>query len=40
MVQSKLAFEVVYDDVLYKPLDQLLSTVPFSTHFGVPCNKM
>jgi hypothetical protein len=39
MVQSNLAFEVVYDDVLYKPLDHLLSTVPFSTHFGVSYNK-
>jgi hypothetical protein len=39
MVRSKLAFEVVYDDVLYKPLDQFLSTVPFSTYFSVPCNK-
>jgi hypothetical protein len=27
------------DDVLYKPLDQLLSTIQFSTYFSVPCNK-
>jgi hypothetical protein len=34
--ESKLSFEVFYDDVIYKPLDQLLSTVPFSTYIGVP----
>jgi hypothetical protein len=39
MVQFNLTFEVVYDDILYKPLDQLLSTAPFNTYFGVPCDK-
>jgi hypothetical protein len=39
MVQFNLTFEVVYDDILYTPLDQLLSTAPFNTYFGVPCDK-
>jgi hypothetical protein len=39
MVLINLAFGVVHDDAIYKPLDQLLSTAPFSTYFGVPFNK-
>jgi hypothetical protein len=39
MVQCNLAFEVVYDDILYKALDQLLSTIPFNMYFSVSCNK-
>jgi hypothetical protein len=39
MVQYKLAFDVVYDNIVYKSLDKLLSTIPFSTYFDVLCNK-
>jgi hypothetical protein len=39
MVQSNLAFEVVYDDALYKPLLYWFSNVPFSMYFGVSYSK-
>jgi hypothetical protein len=39
MVQTNLEFVIVYDDVLYQPLDHLLSTIPFGMHLGASYNK-
>jgi hypothetical protein len=39
MVQTNLAFVVVYDDTIYVPLVYLLSVVSFHVHFDVSCNK-
>jgi hypothetical protein len=39
MVQTNLAFKVVYDDAIPMPLVYLLSAVSFHAHFNVSCNK-
>jgi hypothetical protein len=39
MVQTNLAFEIVYDVVISMPLVYLLSIVSFHAHFDVSCNK-
>jgi hypothetical protein len=39
MVQTNLAFKVVYDDAIPMPLVYLLSAVSFHAHFDVSCNK-
>jgi hypothetical protein len=38
MVQTNLAFEFLYHDVISMPLVYLLSIVSFHVHFGVSCN--
>ena len=39
MVQTNLAFEVVYDDAISMPLVYLLPVVSFDVHFDVSYNK-
>jgi hypothetical protein len=38
MVQTNLAFGVVYDDVITMPLVYLLSTISFHVYFDVSYN--
>jgi hypothetical protein len=37
MVETNLAFEVVYDDAISMPLVYLLSIVSFHVYFDVSC---
>jgi hypothetical protein len=39
MVQTNLAFEVVYDDAISMTLVYLLSTISFHAYFDVAYNK-
>jgi hypothetical protein len=39
MVQTNLAFEVIYDDAISMPLVYFLSIVSFHVHFDVSNNK-
>jgi hypothetical protein len=39
MVQTNLAFDVIYDDAISMPLVYLLSTISFHAYFDVSCNK-
>jgi hypothetical protein len=39
MVQTNLAFEVVYDDVIAMPLVYLLSIVSFHVQLDVSCKE-
>jgi hypothetical protein len=39
MVQTNLAFDVIYDDAISMTLVYLLSTISFHVYFDVSCNK-
>jgi hypothetical protein len=39
MVQTNLAFDVIYDDAISMPLVYLLSTISFHVYFDVSWNK-